>query len=127
MTEYYQLPQLYVYHDYDRCLSSPTPSNGLSANYCIVETVIEPNKSSSIWNLIVKYNSTKRHFRHDKVQFGLCHSVCLKILEKYERFYLEDNLYLKKSGDQDSVRICITAMSSKSSVGSHSWFLRIRS
>lgn len=101
MTEYYQLPQLYVYHDYDRCMVSS--SDSVDATYCIVETVIQPNDSSSIWNLIVKYNNTKRHFRHEKLQYGLCRSVCSKLLENYERFYLEDNLYLKNSDDQNVV------------------------
>ncbi|XP_063697874.1 nose resistant to fluoxetine protein 6-like [Culicoides brevitarsis] len=97
MTEYYQLPPLYVYHDFDKCMALSPPSD--DAKYCIVETVIQPNLSSSVWNLIVKYNDTKRHFRHDKIQHGLCRDTCTKLLEQYARWYQEDNLYLNDFRD----------------------------
>lgn len=103
MTEYYTLPQLYTFHNFDRCITM-TQSHPKEADYCVVETEIVPNETSTVWKTILKYsNDTKRHFRHDKLEFGLCRSVCGQLLEKYERFYLEDNLYVGRGESSVSV------------------------
>ncbi|XP_062550046.1 nose resistant to fluoxetine protein 6-like isoform X2 [Armigeres subalbatus] len=91
VTEYYMLPQLYKYDDYDRCLQQLDTK----AVYCIVDTTIKPNASATIWPLIEKYsNDTKRSFRHDRIQRGLCMSGCQQIMGKYDhetqmKYYLK--------------------------------------
>ncbi|XP_053686956.1 nose resistant to fluoxetine protein 6-like [Sabethes cyaneus] len=82
MTEYYKLPSLYKYDDFDRCLQEfDTP-----AVYCLVDTTIKPNSTALIWPLIEKYsNDTKRSFRHDRLQRGICMNWCKKLMDRYDR------------------------------------------
>lgn len=57
MTEYYKLPKLYKYDDYDRCLQE----FDAKAVYCLIDTVIKPNSTAAIWPLIeVSLKSTSR-------------------------------------------------------------------
>lgn len=48
VTEYYKLPKLYKYDDFDRCLQE----FDAKAVYCIIDTHIKPNTSAAIWPLI---------------------------------------------------------------------------
>ncbi|XP_065086708.1 nose resistant to fluoxetine protein 6-like [Ochlerotatus camptorhynchus] len=91
MTEYYKLPKLYKYDDYDRCMLE----FDAKAVYCLIDTVIKPNTTAAVWPLIEKFsNDTKRSFRHDRIQRGLCMNWCEKIMDKYDyetqmKYYLE--------------------------------------
>lgn len=93
VTEYYSLPQLYRYDDYDRCLEE----NSL---YCLVDAVIKPNRSIDLWNVIEKFsNDTKHFFRHDHLQRGVCVNRCKALLGKFDKatqltYYLDkfDNI-----------------------------------
>ncbi|XP_038121399.1 nose resistant to fluoxetine protein 6 [Culex quinquefasciatus] len=81
MTEYYKLPKLYLYDDYDRCLQE-FPSEAI---YCLVDTEIKPNSTATIWPLIEKFsNDSKRSFRHDRLQRGLCMARCHAILDRFD-------------------------------------------
>lgn len=98
-TEYYSMPPIYNFHNYDECMEKYSGE----ALYCVVDTILQPNLSSNIWKTILKYNDTKRHFRHDHLQYGLCFQECNKSLARYARFYLEDNFYTGKFRDGDMV------------------------
>ncbi|XP_058465293.1 nose resistant to fluoxetine protein 6-like [Malaya genurostris] len=82
MTEYYQLPKMYKYDDYDQCMRE----FDVKAVYCLVDTTIKPNSTATIWPLIQKFsNDSKRSFRHDRLQRGLCMNWCSKMMAKYDR------------------------------------------
>ncbi|XP_034114966.2 nose resistant to fluoxetine protein 6 [Drosophila albomicans] len=74
MTQYYEMPQLYDFDDYDRCLQE---FPGTVATYCFVRADIEPDSSSAAWRAIEeisKYN--RHHFNHRHLYFGLCVHKC---------------------------------------------------
>ncbi|XP_001661710.2 nose resistant to fluoxetine protein 6 [Aedes aegypti] len=99
MTEYYKLPKLYKYDDFDRCLQE----FDAKAVYCIIDTHIKPNTSAAIWPLIEKFsNDTKRSFRHDRIQRGLCMNLCEKIMEKYD-YETQMKYYLKQFNETNEV------------------------
>ncbi|XP_029725442.2 nose resistant to fluoxetine protein 6-like [Aedes albopictus] len=99
MTEYYKLPKLYKYDDFDRCLQE----YDTKAVYCIIDTHIKPNISATIWPLIEKFsNDTKRSFRHDRIQRGLCMNLCEKIMGKYD-YETKMKYYLKQFNETNEV------------------------
>ncbi|XP_058833864.1 nose resistant to fluoxetine protein 6-like [Topomyia yanbarensis] len=82
MTEYYTIPNMYKYDDYDRCMQE----FDVKAVFCLVDTTIKPNTTATIWPLIQKFsNDSKRSFRHDRLQRGLCMNWCSKLMAKYDR------------------------------------------
>jgi hypothetical protein len=46
-TEYYKMPKLSKFDDFDRCLSSFEESM-----FCVAEVHIKPDQSSTLWNYI---------------------------------------------------------------------------
>ncbi|XP_037888711.1 nose resistant to fluoxetine protein 6-like [Glossina fuscipes] len=82
------MPPIYQFDDYDKCLSI-NPSA-----YCVVYAEIEPNHSSQLWNQIDIYSKDiNRHFRHDRLHFGVCVERCKSLLESltvFERQQLYD-------------------------------------
>ncbi|XP_053674392.1 nose resistant to fluoxetine protein 6-like [Anopheles nili] len=82
LTAYYQMPPLYQYDDYDRCLEEFP----VRATYCLVDGWIAPNTSNPLWSVIQQFSAdTKRSFRHDRVQRGLCMNRCQQLMGKYDR------------------------------------------
>lgn len=60
------------------------------AVYCIVRTAIKPDSSSDLWRQIEIFsNDTKRHFRHDILQAGLCLNNCEAQLKTLNASVLE--------------------------------------
>lgn len=56
--------------------------SGDDAYWCSSYNIIKPNVSNPIWNTIEKYSKdTKRHYRHDLVQAGICIKWCLNSVE----------------------------------------------
>lgn len=51
VTEYYRMPPLYQLEDYDRCMfgQAHPEKQGI---YCFTKTLIQPNKSLDVWNII---------------------------------------------------------------------------
>lgn len=92
VTEYYKMPEMFVYDDFDKCMAlSP---DGMSPNYCIVNSYIKPDESSSVYNFIHEFSKKgKQHFRHDKLQRGICLKNCLSLNHELgheaEHFYTE--------------------------------------
>uniref|UniRef100_A0A182FHE2 Acyltransferase 3 domain-containing protein n=1 Tax=Anopheles albimanus TaxID=7167 RepID=A0A182FHE2_ANOAL len=73
------MPPLYLYDDYDRCLEKP------GAIYCLVDGWIVPNASNARWTVIRQFSAdTKRSFRHDRLQRGLCMDRCHQLLGRFD-------------------------------------------
>lgn len=91
------MPQQYKMQDYTRCMIE-----GDDSLWCATYTIIKPNRSNHIWNIIEKYsNDTKRHFRHDLLQTGVCIKWCLDRLKDLDNETLA-SLYVEPFdfGDQ---------------------------
>ncbi|XP_049542768.1 nose resistant to fluoxetine protein 6-like [Anopheles darlingi] len=79
LTAYYEMPPLYQYDDYDRCLAKP------GAIYCLVDGWIVPNATNPRWTVIRQFSvDTKRSFRHDRLQRGLCMDRCHQLLGRFD-------------------------------------------
>lgn len=80
VSQYYLMPSLYNYDDYDGCsalFDDPV--------YCIIDIQIKPELTSDLYNYITKFsNNYKQHFRHDKLERGLCINLCKQHVEKLE-------------------------------------------
>lgn len=50
MTEYYQMPPLYKFDNYEKCLHEYSPE--MRATYCVVRTEIKPDAKSKSWEII---------------------------------------------------------------------------
>lgn len=75
------MPDLFQFDDYQKCMAEA--SDGITPAYCIVNTFIKPDRSSQLYNLINNFSSKeKQHFRHDKLQRGICVKSCLKLIEE---------------------------------------------
>lgn len=81
MTEYFEMPLLYDFDDYDRCLQQ---YNNLST-YCFVRAEVLPQNNSAVWRTIedvTKYR--KHHFDHRHLYFGLCIRECEQVLAQLD-------------------------------------------
>lgn len=85
------MPELFQFDDYQKCMDLSTDS--ISPAYCIVNTLIKPDESSELSRLIKEFSKReKQHFRHDKLQRGICLENCLRLAERLsdvESFYVE--------------------------------------
>lgn len=80
MTEYYRMPEMFVFDDFNKCMA--LNSNQKMPAYCIVNSYIKPDKSSSLYNFIHEFSKKdKQHFRHDKLQRGICIKDCLNLVQ----------------------------------------------
>uniref|UniRef100_A0A182JNH5 Uncharacterized protein n=1 Tax=Anopheles christyi TaxID=43041 RepID=A0A182JNH5_9DIPT len=76
-----QMPPLYLYDDYDRCLEEFP----VRATYCLVDSWIVPNDTNPLWSVIEQFSTdTKRTFRHDRLQRGLCMNRCHQLLTRFD-------------------------------------------
>ncbi|XP_050072930.1 nose resistant to fluoxetine protein 6-like [Anopheles maculipalpis] len=76
------MPSLYLYDDYDRCLEEFP----VRATYCLIDGWIVPNDTIPLWSVIEQFSSdTKRSFRHDRIQRGLCMNRCQLLMSKFDR------------------------------------------
>lgn len=118
VTEYYMMPSQYKMDDYTRCMIEDD-----AALWCATYSIIKPNRSNHIWNIIEKYsNDTKRHNRHDLLQTGMkllrlwrilvlidtnsltgvCIKWCLNRLKQYDNETLA-SLYVEPFDFRDQV------------------------
>lgn len=90
-SEYYRMPMLYNFDDYEQCM-------GLfedEALYCVVNSYIKPDDTSNLYNYMMEFSSNgKQHFRHDKLQRGLCTNTCMKLIDNLransEKYYVDE-------------------------------------
>lgn len=95
------MPPQYYGDDYVRCMIE-----GDAALWCATYSIIKPNQTNPVWNLIEKYsNDKKRQFRHDLLQRGVCINWCLKQLKHLDNETLA-SLYVEPFdfGDQVIVK-----------------------
>lgn len=80
------MPKLYLMDDYDLCLDQP---DNLTI-YCIATVIIKPNSTLPLWDYIEEFSrNRKKHFRHDRLQRGVCVNKCNGILGELDEEYLE--------------------------------------
>lgn len=87
------MPPLYKFDNFHEC--------SVSGNlYCVVNSVIKPDYSSSLYNHILEFSKeTKVHLRHDNLQRGLCMKDCkLKVYNEENK----GNLYFEEEFTMDS-------------------------
>ena len=86
------MPPQYSGDDYITCMIESD-----DALWCTNWNIIKPNRSNPIWNIIEKYsNDSKRHYRHDLVQSGICINWCknkLKDLDDETLASLDEPLF----------------------------------
>lgn len=86
VNEYYKMPKLYLMDDYDLCMDK----DNLTI-YCITTVIIKPNATLELWDYIDQFSrNRKKHFRHDRLQRGVCVNKCQVLLEDMDQDTLED-------------------------------------
>lgn len=79
------MPKLYLMDDYDLCMDK----DNLTI-YCITTVIIKPNASLELWEYIDQFSrNRKKHFRHDRLQRGVCVNKCQVLLEDVDQETLE--------------------------------------
>lgn len=90
------MPKIFRFDDYDLCMGL----YNTKALYCVVNTFIKPDPKSELYEYIKNYSSNKKqHFRHDKLQRGLCVNGCKKVISQMEK---KPSDYFVKKFDFDS-------------------------
>lgn len=100
VTEYFKMPDINLFADYDRCMALSPHQN--SPAYCVVNTFIKPDPLSELYNYIKDFSKLeKQHFRHDKLHRGICVKDCLSLVKELgseaknyfvEKFPMDANL-----------------------------------
>lgn len=76
------MPDLYQIDDYEKCLGLQNYSESNEALYCLVNTQLKYDDSSELYSYIHEFSmNEKQHFRHDKLQRGICLNKCKIIVE----------------------------------------------
>lgn len=76
------MPDLYQMDDYDKCLGLENNFKSNEALYCLVNTELKSDDSSELYSYIHEFSmNEKQHFRHDKLQRGICLHKCKMIAE----------------------------------------------
>lgn len=94
------MPMVFRFDDYEQCM-------GIYENealYCVVNTHIKPDKKSDLYKFIMEFSSNKKqHFRHDKLQRGLCINGCKSAIDKMGKS--SENYLVKKFPMEPKVRM----------------------
>lgn len=85
------MPNINKFDNYDECFGVFKSE----ATYCYVRTYIKPNMSSDLYRYIAEFSENrKKHFRHDKLDRGICINTCrIKIDQKGDeagRFFVPE-------------------------------------
>lgn len=87
---------IYRFDDYEQCMGNYESE----ALYCVVNSYIKPDPQSELYKFIMDFSKNKKqHFRHDKLQRGLCVNTCQRLIQKMGR---NSNRYLVKKFPMDS-------------------------
>ncbi|XP_073819270.1 nose resistant to fluoxetine protein 6 [Musca autumnalis] len=114
MTQYYKMPPLYDFDNYDRCLQEFTDDQSM---YCFVRADVLPEPQAEAWQAIENISKYyKHHLNHSHLYFGMCLKWCqsqmnllrkedardlyVGILESNSKF----NTYLKLFQSEESNR-----------------------
>lgn len=103
MTEYYKMPKLYLMDDFDLCMDQP---DNVTV-YCIATVIIKPNITLALWEYIDEFSrNRKKHFRHDRLQRGVCVNRCSVLLNDLDEFSL-DQLYQPEFEYENEVTVVV--------------------
>uniref|UniRef100_A0A182MVN4 Uncharacterized protein n=1 Tax=Anopheles culicifacies TaxID=139723 RepID=A0A182MVN4_9DIPT len=74
LSEYWRMPRVFKYEDYDICLNdNPT----IPSVYCVVKAVIRPDNTSDVWGLIERISAQwKVQLNHAHLDRGICVRDC---------------------------------------------------
>lgn len=62
--------------DFDLCMDQDNMTV-----YCITTVIIKPNATLPLWDYIDEFSrNRKKHFRHDRLQRGVCVNKCQSML-----------------------------------------------
>lgn len=93
LDQYYRMPRIYAYDDYDECFDSLESNDPV---YCVARSVIKPDNHSELWRFIQDFSSdTYRHFRHDHLDRGLCVERCRRLVSQIDNGTIQQ-LYTEK-------------------------------
>ncbi|XP_053686957.1 nose resistant to fluoxetine protein 6-like [Sabethes cyaneus] len=71
MSEYWQMPPLFMYESFEGCLRSNP-----EGVFCIVKSVLKPNNHSSLWRTVEKYSKYPYQYQHSVLTRGICLQQC---------------------------------------------------
>jgi hypothetical protein len=75
------MPDIFAYDDFDKCMA--LSADRVSPAFCVVNSILKPNNSSDLYKFIEKFSTKeKQHFRHDKLNRGICVRDCIDLVEK---------------------------------------------
>ncbi|XP_055628631.1 nose resistant to fluoxetine protein 6-like [Toxorhynchites rutilus septentrionalis] len=93
LEQYYRMPKLHAYDDYDECLDAYDTQEPV---YCVARSIIKPENQSELWRFIKDFSSdTYRHFRHDHLDRGLCVEGCRRLVSQLDN-ETANQLYVEK-------------------------------
>lgn len=73
---------IYRFDDYEQCMGIYEEE----ALYCVVNTYVKPDPRSELYKFMMDFSKNrKQHFRHDKLQRGLCVNTCRSLVQKMGR------------------------------------------
>uniref|UniRef100_A0A182JDV2 Acyltransferase 3 domain-containing protein n=1 Tax=Anopheles atroparvus TaxID=41427 RepID=A0A182JDV2_ANOAO len=79
LSEYWRMPRVFQYDDYDICLND-NPS--VPSVYCVVKAVVRPDNASDVWRIIERASDNwKVHVNHAHLDRGFCVRDCERRLE----------------------------------------------
>uniref|UniRef100_A0A1I8MIA6 Acyltransferase 3 domain-containing protein n=1 Tax=Musca domestica TaxID=7370 RepID=A0A1I8MIA6_MUSDO len=91
MTQYYKMPPLYDFDNYDRCLQE---FNDDQSMYCFVRADVLPEPKAEAWQVIESTSKYyKHHFNHAHLYFGVCVEWCRWQIDKLPKDVAE-SLYI---------------------------------
>ena len=82
VAEYYKMPDLHQIDNYEKCFGLKNDSELNEALYCLVNTQLKSDNNSELYSYIHEFSMNKKqHFRHDKLQRGICVNKCKMMVE----------------------------------------------
>lgn len=80
VTQFYRMPDLFRFDDFQKCKGRSDSAE--FPFYCVVNTFIKPD-DSDLYDYISEFSKNqKQHYRHDKIQRGICLEDCLNLLKE---------------------------------------------
>ncbi|XP_065086709.1 uncharacterized protein LOC135708531 [Ochlerotatus camptorhynchus] len=78
MTEYWQMPALFQYENFESCLRSKP--DGV---FCIVKSVVKSDDRSEIWRAVKKYSKYPYQYHHEVLTRGICLKQCEELVNEF--------------------------------------------
>lgn len=102
VTAYYEMPPLFDFDDYDRCLRR-FPQR--ISTYCLVRSDLVPDFESPLYQRINEHSQdAKRHFNHGHLYHGLCVDWCEELVNSFNG---SDDYFVGLQTDNYKVRFSL--------------------